>query len=101
MIITSEDTIKIPKNVVVCPICGEQVIIEIQEITEDYDKTWRASEYGFTSSCISEPDITDEHYEDWLNQHFVMPYVDWLPVDKKIIDWLDKNYRFNWATKNV
>jgi hypothetical protein len=32
--------------------------------------------------------------DGWLANHFRMPYVDWLPVDDVIRDWLDKNYRF-------
>ena len=91
---TTNDPIKIPKEVVICPICGGQVVIEVHEIEEDYDKTWKCAEYGFTSTCETEPDITDPGYNNWMNHHFQMPYVDWLPVDDKIGDWLINNYRF-------
>jgi hypothetical protein len=86
--------IKIPKEVVTCPICGGQVVIEVNEIEEDYDKTWKAAEYGFSSTCETEPEGTDPGFNNWMNHHFQTPYVDWLPVDDKIGDWLINNYRF-------
>lgn len=94
---TMDDPIHIPKEITVCPICGGGVVIEVYEIEEDYDKTWKASEYGFHSTCETEPDITDDGYEDWVNIHFRTPYIDWLPVDNKIGGWLLENYRFEAA----
>lgn len=76
-----------------CPICGDKLTLEIEEWTEDYDG-WKASETGLTLSCATEPDITDDDYDEWLDGHFRMPYVDWMPVDAKVYAWLEDNYRF-------
>lgn len=76
-----------------CPICGDKLTLEIDAWTEDYDGT-KADESGVHVSCVSEPDITDDDYEEWLDGHFQMPYVDWLPVDRKVYAWLEDNYRF-------
>jgi hypothetical protein len=81
-----------------CPICGDKLTLQIDAWTEDYDGT-KAAEDGVHVSCITEPDIgdpdlPDDVYDKWLNVHFRMPYVDWLPVDRKIYAWLEDNYRF-------
>ena len=83
---------KIPDNFK-CPICGKRLTLEITEWTRDYDG-WKASDCGLEISCESEPDITDKNYEAWLDSHFQMPYVYWLPVDNAVYAWLEDNYRF-------
>lgn len=83
---------EIPRNFR-CPICGDRLTIEIDEWTTDWDG-WKASDAGVHTSCNSEPDITDDNYSNWLDGHYAMPYVDWLPVDNAIYDWLEDNYRF-------
>jgi len=76
-----------------CPICGDKLTLEIDAWTEDYDGT-KAADDGVHVFCVSEPDITDDDFEVWLDGHYKMPYVDWLPVDLKIYAWLEDNYRF-------
>ena len=83
---------EIPKNFR-CPICGDRLTMEIDEWTTDWDG-WKASDAGVHVSCKSEPDITDDNYSNWLDGHYRMPYVDWLPVDNAIYEWLEDNYRF-------
>ena len=36
---------------------------------------------------------TDE-WGSWMYGHYKSPYIDWLPVDRKIYAWLEDNYRF-------
>jgi hypothetical protein len=76
-----------------CPICGDKITLTIDAWTTDYDGI-KAAEDGVHTSCVTEPDITDAGFEEWMNIHFRMPYVDWLPVDRKIFAWLEDNYRF-------
>lgn len=76
-----------------CPICGDKLTLEIEAWTTDYDGI-KADEDGVHVSCVSEPDLDDDNYEDWLDGHFIMPYVDWLPVTLKVYAWLEDNYRF-------
>lgn len=76
-----------------CPICGDKLTLEIYGWTSDYDGT-KADEDCVHVSCISEPDIDDDGWNDWCDGHFKMPYVDWLPISMKIYAWLEDNYRF-------
>lgn len=92
-------SIKIPRQVAICPICGEEVTVEIGEWTQSDDGTWVASDAGVHASCITEPDIIAEDYDEWLNGHFSMPYVDWLPVDQKVTRWINDHYRFDMDKK--
>lgn len=82
-----------------CPICGDKLTLDIDAWTSDYDG-WKAEDSGVHVSCVSEPDITDDDYEDWFDGHYQMPYVDWLPVDQKVYDWLEDNYRFSETPSN-
>jgi hypothetical protein len=82
-----------------CPICGNKLTLEISEWEQNDDGSWQAADSLYIS-CVSEPDITDEDYEDWLDGHYQMPYVDWLPVQTRLYSWLEKNYRFAASNAN-
>lgn len=77
-----------------CPICGDKLTLEIEAWTEN-GESWEASSDGIHTLCVSEPDdIGGDEWDDWLNSHYQMPYVDWLPVETDIYFWLKKNYKF-------
>jgi hypothetical protein len=84
----------IPLDVAKCPICGAQIVLEIDAWEQLDDGTWAAAEDGTHVSCTMEPDIDDDGWEDWFNGHYSMPYVDWMPVDTRVYKWLLTNYRF-------
>ena len=90
-LITLSNPPEIPTALFVCPICGAQIAFE--EISEYETETGKVTETGFHVTCTTEPDIEDEDYDDWLNGHFSMPYVDWLPLEMKVYKWLSKNFR--------
>lgn len=77
-----------------CPICGEKLTLEIDEWQSDWDGL-RASDTGVHTSCITERDVegTDE-WGSWIDGHFKYPYIDWLPVNRKVSEWLEDNVRF-------
>ena len=78
-----------------CPICKSGIVItDINEWEETDDGTWRVSDGGVLINCTSEPDIDSEDWHGWMNGHWSMPYVDWLPVCESVLEWLDANYRF-------
>jgi hypothetical protein len=85
-------TIDIPPEVARCPYCDERLFCQPTAWEQDDDGSWYASESGL--ECWSEPDIDDEEWLDWCAEHTSMPYVYWLPVDMKVIDWLKTKYRF-------
>lgn len=86
--------IRIPASVAVCPICGSEVVVEIEAWEQNDDGSWQAGESGTYCNCITEPDMDGDEWEDWFRGHWSMPYVDWLPVDEKVKAWLDRHYRF-------
>jgi hypothetical protein len=80
-------TITIPANVSTCPECGAAVFVDIYEITQaDNNEDWKLNEdgSGFHLQCVQEDD-----------SHYQMPYVDWLPLEPRIIRWINDNYDFN------
>lgn len=90
------ELIEVPSSVAVCPICGLEVVIDdVDEYEQDDDGLWRVSESGLSVNCVTEPDIDSFEWNDWLNGHWSMPYVDWLPITVKVWQWLDSHYRFN------
>ena len=95
-VIASSQSIKVPAEIAVCRICGAEIVLDIDEWEEDDDGQWMASEAGVHCNCVTEPDISHENYEwhTWFYHHWLMPYVDWLPIDMKVHEWLSENYRF-------
>ena len=75
-----------------CPICGKTVYLAA--VTE-----WGADDGEIITGeyeCETEPDIDSDEWRDWHNGHYRMPYVDWLPWEYRMLDWLNKNYRYDW-----
>lgn len=50
-------------------------------------------------SCETEPDIGDDNYDEWMDEHYSMPYVDWLPIEDKVERWLKNKYDFDMEAK--
>lgn len=87
----SSEIPEIPKEVAVCPICEAHLVIE--DIDEWEAVTGRVTENGFTITCVTQPDLDDDDYEDWFRGHYAMPYVYWLSVEMKVYRWFDGHYR--------
>lgn len=92
--ISNDTIIKIPREVVFCPICKADVGVDITEWTKDYDGTWYASEGGIDVGCVEEPDVDDKAFNVFFNWHYSTPYIDWLPVQQTVFRWLYQKYRF-------
>ena len=80
--------IDIPAAVAICPECGGLITVEVYE-TEQDDETgnWMLSELG---SGVHVTCVDDDE-----TPHYNMPYVDWLPIEPKIIKWINSHYDFN------
>lgn len=94
--------IDIPPEVAVCPYCTEPTPLyaECESWDQCDDGTWQAS--GIRLECTSEPaledgcdEATEDAWQDWLDAHTFMPYVYWLPVDRKVMAWINQRFRFN------
>jgi hypothetical protein len=94
--------IDVPPQVAVCPYCDGDVPLyaECESWHQRDDGTWEAD--GIRLECTSEPELeegcdeaTEDAWQDWLDAHTVMPYVYWLPVDRRVLSWINKNFRFD------
>lgn len=92
--VTTDATIELPPHLAKCPICGAKIYIDDMTAwtKDDLDGTWYAVEVSI--QCETEPDIDGEDWWDWMNGHWSMPYVDWLPLTEQVLAWLKANYRF-------
>lgn len=78
---------QIPEAVGKCPICGAPIVIEGIDACELRDDgRWQPSEVSIT--CSTEPDVDAAEWREWLDGHFSMPYVDWLPLTIRVLSWL-------------
>lgn len=82
------DNVTIPKNVAVCPYCGDGLTAEITGEYEEDDGTRVIDE--IMMECDSEPDLDSRDWHEWLAVHSDMPYVNWLPVEMKVQRWLNR-----------
>ena len=83
---------EIPASVAKCPICDGVLYAGTTGWTQMEDSTWAAD--CIEIDCETEPDIDGPDWEDWFTGHYAMPYVDWLPVDLLVREWMTANYRF-------
>ena len=80
---------KVPSEIAVCGYCGAQLwVTEIGECACD--------EFGVCSDvttlyleCDTEPEVDAPAWDKWLDTHSNMPYVNELPQEIKVIDWLN------------
>ena len=77
----------------ICPICGSEIVLsEVGGLELDDNGEWIATE--ITLECTSEPDIDSDGWNDWLNSHYQTPYIDWLPLEQKILKVVRTRYYF-------
>lgn len=71
-----------------CPVCGAKVVLT--HVTE-----WGADDgliVGIEYDCETEPDIDSREWRQWFSGHYRMPYVDWLPWETGMLEWLNSHY---------
>jgi len=96
--------IRVPREVAVCPYCTEPTPLVARMVGwEEANRRrglWRVSEIEL--ECTSEPELFDDEprmavrdeWEEWMNIHSYMPYLYWLPVDLRVLSWINELYRF-------
>jgi hypothetical protein len=89
---------RVPKDVETCPICGAQILLEFDEFEQDADGQWMPTACGLHPNCETEPEIGGHFWEDWFSGHWSMPYVDWLPVESRLLKWFNAHYRLDFTT---
>lgn len=94
--LTSNRYFKLPREIAVCPVCGADISIEVNDI-EEHSDGWRAGD-GIYVDCSAEPDDDVEHFNgaawlEWHAKHFEAD-ADLMLIRDKARAWLDASYRF-------
>lgn len=91
-------SITIPASCAVCPLCGAGLTVDIDEWEHAEDGLWQATAGGVYVSCVTEPDEESADWPGWMQAHFALPAVDWVPVERRVTRWLRQHVRFTRAT---
>jgi hypothetical protein len=59
---------------------------------QDANGEWIATEIQL--HCTGEPDFSSPDWDDWHRWHYSMPYVDWLPLEQRLLRAVRKKYYF-------
>lgn len=77
-----------------CPYCKGDLTYRCNGWEQDDNDLWMAD--SFDMECSTEPDMEDEdEWEEWMQQHSDMPYVNQLPVDERVKEYINRKYRFD------
>jgi len=80
---------------IACPICkpGKVVLNEIDEWVEMEFGFWKATSIHIDCSTFPGFEST-EKFDEHMQSHWSMPYVDWLPITQKLEAWLSAHFWF-------
>lgn len=92
-LLKTDAVLPVPPEVGKCPYCGGKVFVQFDQWSENDDLTWSASDLAVT--CETEPDIDSDEFEEWLESHSEMPYVYMLPLEMRLMKWINERYRFD------
>lgn len=79
-----------------CPICGATIYVdEVDAWEEDDEGNWIAESVKI--DCVTSPDFSGDDDDgdamnDHLRSHWRMPYVDWLPLERIVTEWVNERY---------
>ena len=76
-----------------CPYCQGNLTYTADSWEEDDNGLWVGDHYDMR--CSTEPELDSEEWDDWFQSHCEMPYVYQLPVDEKVIKYINSKYRFD------
>lgn len=76
-----------------CPICGGQLTVKCGDAWEEDNGDWIATEIDI--DCLTEPDVESDEWIQWHNWHYRQPYVDWLPIELKVLQEFQRKFRFD------
>lgn len=90
-LINSESEIVLPTSFK-CPICGAAIQVdEVSEWEKDDSGEWKAE--CVKIDCVTFPGYDDRgKFDDYMRSHWSMPYVDWLPIELEVTEWVNENY---------
>lgn len=91
-LLPSNAVIDVPAIVACCPYCDAALRVSANSWTEQRG-IWIAD--GIDVHCTNEPDIDSDEWGAWFGCHSYMPYVYQLPVDNRIMVWLEYRFHFD------
>lgn len=76
-------------------ICDAPIYIEDVNVwNEDDEGNWIAE--AVKVDCTTFPGDDDSvAFYDYLNEHYAMPYVDWLLLEREVTEWVNQRYVWN------
>lgn len=93
-ILKPNEMVDIPHEIATCPYCRNKLVARCSEWSQCEDLSWEAE--SLELDCLSEPDMEEdiEAWNQWVDIHSEMPYVYWLPIENKILLWINSLYRW-------
>lgn len=97
-LITSDSEITLPEHFK-CPICDAAIYVsEVSAWEQELgNNEWKAETVKI--DCVTSPDYgtseDEDEMNDFLRSHWSMPYVDWLPLETRVTQWVNEHYSWN------
>jgi len=92
-IVDADHVFKFDPAKIACPICGAPIVGHFEAWEKTEDGNWQGAEH-IKLDCTWEPDINSDEWEDWFESHWSTPYIDWLPLEIRLGEYINKKYRF-------
>jgi len=83
--------VDVPAEIAVCPYCKAALTAQCNTKTLMIGM-WLPS--SVIVNCTAAPEIASAEWRDWFKAHARMPYVYQLPVDLRILHWMQQNFFF-------
>lgn len=83
--------LNVPASVGRCPYCDSSLVIaSVDGTSQGDDGSWYVDH--MTVDCLAEPRVNSPAWRTWFDAHSMLPYVHMLPVELKVLDWVNQNY---------
>lgn len=82
-----------PKNTV-CPICNSRLLVSANGcFIKDDNDDWIAENINI--DCETRPERDNKSFKTWIKSHYRFPYIDWLPIEEKLLLSFQLQYKFD------
>ena len=78
-----------------CPICDAAIYIEDVNAWEENDDGQMKAE-AVKIDCTTFPGFDNNlKFNEYMDSHWSTPYIDWLPLEKIVTQWVNERYSWN------
>lgn len=75
-----------------CPICDAAIVVEDVDAWHEDDAGEMVAK-AVKIDCSTFPGFEDkDEFKGYMSSHWSMPYVDWLPLEKQVTEWVNQRY---------